>query len=207
MIPGHGRRGLLRGLYNWMLSWAETPYGSPALFLISFAESSFFPLPPDLLQIALSVSKPKRSFFYAAVSAVGSILGGVVGWAIGFAAWTVVGDWFCAYVPGVTPERIDYVGSLYEANAFWAILAAAFTPIPYKVFTISAGVFHQYVPFQTLLVASALGRSARFFLVATCLWWFGPPVRRVLEKQLEWITVAMFALLIGGFFVVKFLAS
>ncbi|TWU27444.1 YqaA family protein [Bythopirellula polymerisocia] len=198
--------GPVRRLYNWMLSWAETPYGTPALFLISFAESSFFPLPPDLLQIALSVSKPRRSFFYAAVSAVGSVLGGIVGWLIGFAAWAALGSFFYSYVPGVTPERIDYVGKLYEANAFWAILAAAFTPIPYKVFTISAGIFSQYVSLETLILASALGRSARFFLVATCLWWFGPTVRTILERHFEWITLALFALLIGGFFAIKLLA-
>ena len=199
------RQGPVRRLYNWMLSWADTPYGTPALFLISFAESSFFPLPPDLLQIALSVSKPKRSFFYAAVSAAGSVLGGIVGWLIGFAAWAALGSFFYQYVPGVTPERIDYVGKLYEANAFWAILAAAFTPIPYKVFTISAGVFHEYVSLQTLILASALGRSARFFLVATCLWWFGPAAKRILERHFEWLTLALFALLIGGFFAIRLL--
>lgn len=198
--------GPVRRLYNWMLSWAETPYGTLALFLISFAESSFFPLPPDLLQIALSVSKPRRSFFYAAVSAVGSVLGGIVGWLIGFAAWAALSSFFYNYVPGVTPERIEYVGKLYEANAFWAILAAAFTPIPFKVFTISAGVFSQYVSLETLIFASAIGRSARFFLVATCLWWFGPSVRKILERHFEWITLALFALLIGGFFAIKLLA-
>ncbi|QEG36811.1 YqaA family protein [Bythopirellula goksoeyrii] len=205
-LPQAAPTGPIRRLYNWMLSWAETPYGTPALFLISFAESSFFPLPPDLLQIALSVSKPRRSFFYAAVSAVGSVLGGIVGWLIGFAAWAALSSFFYNYVPGVTPERIEYVGKLYEANAFWAILAAAFTPIPYKVFTISAGVFHQYVSLETLIFASAIGRSARFFLVATCLWWFGPSVRMILERHFEWITLALFALLIGGFFAIKLLA-
>lgn len=198
--------GPVRRLYNWMLSWAETPYGTPALFLISFAESSFFPLPPDLLQIALSVSQPRRSFFYASVSAVGSVLGGIVGWLIGFAAWAALGSFFYNYVPGVTPDRIEYVGKLYEANAFWTILAAAFTPIPFKVFTISAGVFHQYVSLETLILASALGRSARFFLVATCLWWFGPSVRKILERHFEWISLLLFALLIGGFFAIKMLA-
>ena len=199
------KAGPVRRLYNWMLSWADTPYGTPALFLISFAESSFFPLPPDLLQIALSVSKPRRSFFYAAVSAVGSVLGGIVGWLIGYAAWAALSGFFYDFVPGVTPERIDYVGKLYEANAFWSILAAAFTPIPYKVFTISAGVFHEYVSLETLIIASAIGRSARFFLVATCLWWFGPSVRTILERHFEWITLLLFAMLIGGFFAIKLL--
>jgi membrane protein YqaA with SNARE-associated domain len=196
----------MRRLYAWMLSWAETPYGTPALFLLSFAESSFFPLPPDILQIALSVSKPRRSFFYAAVSAVASVLGGIAGWAIGYGAWEALDSFFFNYVPGITPERIDYVGKLYEANAFWSILAAAFTPIPYKVFTISAGIFHEYVPLQTLILASALGRSCRFFLVASGIWFFGPTFNRVLERHFEWVTLALFALLVGGFFAIKWLA-
>jgi membrane protein YqaA with SNARE-associated domain len=199
-------KGLMRRLYAWMLSWAETPYGTPALFLLSFAESSFFPIPPDVLQIALSVSKPRRAFFYAAVSAVASVLGGIAGWAIGFGAWEALDGFFYNYVPGVTPERIDYVGKLYEANAFWSILAAAFTPIPFKVFTISAGIFHEYVPLQTLILASVLGRSTRFFLVASGIWYFGPAFNRVLERHFEWVTLALFALLVGGFFAIKWMA-
>ena len=109
------------------------------------------------------------------------------------------GNFFYEFVPGVTPERIEYVGHLYEANAFWAILAAAFTPIPYKVFTISAGVFSQYVSLETLILASALGRSARFFLVATCLWWFGPSVRNMLERHFEWITLGCLRCSWGAF--------
>ena len=201
------RGGPIRRLYDWMLSWAETPYGVPALALLSFAESSFFPIPPDVLQIALSVSKPPRSFFYAAVNSVFSVLGGIAGFFIGYAVWTAVDTWFYSYVPGVTEERVKYVGELYQTNAFMAIFAAAFTPIPYKVFTISAGVFHEYVPFTTLVLASALGRSGRFFLVATVMWWFGPAAKRVLEKYFEWITLALCAMLVGGFFAIKLLAK
>ena len=92
---------VLRRLYHWVLHWAETPYGTPALFAISFAESSFFPIPPDVLQIALSVSKPRRSFVYAAVSAIASVLGGIFGWFIGLVLWSAVGDYFMKYVPGM----------------------------------------------------------------------------------------------------------
>jgi membrane protein YqaA with SNARE-associated domain len=199
------RPNLLRRMYQWVLHWAETPYGTPALFLISFAESSFFPIPPDVLQIALSASKPKRSFYYAAVSAVASVLGGILGWFIGFALWAMVGDFFYAYVPGVTRESVTYVGTLYHNNAFLAIFGAAFTPIPFKVFTIAAGVFHEYVPLQVLIVASALGRSARFFLVATCIYFFGPSVRTLIEKYFEWAALLFFVLLVAGFVIVKFL--
>jgi len=197
------RPHLLRRLYNWVLHWAETPYGTPALFVISFAESSFFPIPPDVLQIALSISKPKRSFYYGAVSAVASVLGGIAGWLIGFALWAAVSESFFAYVPGFSHENFDRVSKLYHDNAFLAIFTAAFTPIPYKVFTIAAGVFD--VSLWVLIAASALGRSGRFMLVATCIYIFGPGVKALLDKYFELATIAFTVLLIGGFMVIKFL--
>jgi membrane protein YqaA with SNARE-associated domain len=196
--------GIVKRLYLWVLHWAETPYGTPALAAISFAESSFFPIPPDVLQIALSISKPRRSFYYAAVSAVFSVLGALLGWFIGYALWSTLGEFFVTYVPGLTQERIDYVGKLYGDNAFLAILCAAFTPIPYKVFTISAGVFSEFVSLPVLLVASLLGRSARFFAVATCIYFFGPTVKELLDKYFELATILFTVLLIGGFVVIKF---
>jgi membrane protein YqaA with SNARE-associated domain len=202
---GAERRSILRRLYDWVLHWAETPYGTPALFAISFAESSVFPIPPDVLQIALSVSRPRRSFYYALVSAVASVLGGIFGWLIGFACWSAVGDLFHAYVPGVTEENMAYVGELYRQNAFWSIFAAAFTPIPFKVFTLAAGVFHEYVSLSTLILASALGRSARFFLVAAAIYFFGPRVRTFLESRLELLTIVLFVLVVLGFAAIKYL--
>jgi membrane protein YqaA with SNARE-associated domain len=199
------RRNAFRRLYDWVLHWAETPYGTPALAGLSFAESSFFPIPPDVLQIALSVSKPKRSFYYAAVSTIASVLGGILGWYIGYGLWTALQDFFYNVVPGVTPENIDYVGQKYHDNAFLAIFAAAFTPIPYKVFTISAGVFHEHVALGTLILASFLGRGLRFFLVATCIYIVGPPAKQILDKYLEWITVALCVLLMLGFVAIKYL--
>jgi membrane protein YqaA with SNARE-associated domain len=199
------RRNLFRRLYDWVLHWAETPYGTPALAALAFAESSFFPVPPDVLQIALSASKPKRSFFYAAVSLIASVIGGIVGWYIGFGLWSMLGEFFYDFVPGVTPENVAYVGQLYHDNAFWAIFAAAFTPIPYKVFTISAGVFHDHVALATLIMASILGRGGRFFLVATFMFFFGPPAKRILDKYLEWITVALCVLVVLGFVAIKYL--
>ena len=197
------RRGLIRRMYDWVLHWAETPYGTPALFLISFAESSFFPIPPDVLQIALSASKPRWSFYYAAVSAVASVLGGICGWVIGYALWSAVGQFFFDYVPGVSEHNFQYVEGLYKQNALWSIFAAAFTPIPYKVFTIAAGVFD--VPLQTLIIGSVLGRSGRFFLVATTIFFFGPSVRNFLEKRLELATIVLFVLIVLGFVAIKYL--
>ncbi|RIK84841.1 MAG: cytochrome B [Planctomycetota bacterium] len=197
------RRNVFRRMYDWVLSWADTPYGTPALAAISFAESSFFPIPPDVLQIALSVSKPQRSFFYAAVSAAASVAGGVLGWVIGAALWHAVGDFFFAHIPGFTPENFELVREKYRENAFIAIFAAAFTPIPFKVFTIAAGVFD--VSLGVLLIASALGRSARFFLVAATIRIFGPTVRELLERYFELATVVLGVLLIAGFLAIKWL--
>lgn len=198
------RPNVLKRLYLWVLGWADTPYGTPALALISFAESSFFPIPPDVLQIALSVSKPRRSFYYATISAAASVLGGIAGWYIGFALWSSMQDFFFEFVPGFSHKNFDAVSKLYGENAFLAILAAAFTPIPYKVFTIAAGVFHDVVPLKTLILASIIGRSGRFFLVATSIFFFGDRARAILEKHFEWFTLALFALFILGFLAIRF---
>lgn len=200
--PLVARRGVVRRLYDWVLHWAETPYGTPALFVLSFSESSFFPIPPDVLQIALSVSKPKRAFYYAAVSLVASVLGAILGWYIGFALWEGLRDFFYAYVPGVNVQTFSVVEAKYTEWGFLAILVAAFTPIPYKVFTIAAGVFQYSLPL--LLVASVLGRSARFFTVATGIYFFGPRVKDLMEKYFELASILFAVLLIGGFVLIKY---
>lgn len=195
----------MRRLYNWVLGWADTPYGTPALVVISFAESSFFPIPPDVLQIALSFAKPRRAFLYAFASAVASVLGGIAGWAIGYWAWISVGEVFFQYVPGVTPENVNRVGELYRENAFLAIFTAAFTPIPFKVFTIAAGVFHDYVSLATLVAASSVGRTARFMLVAASIYFFGPRIRVWLEKYFELASLLLGLLAVLGFVALKYL--
>ena len=197
------RPGIMRSLYDWVLHWAETPYGTPALFGLSFAESSFFPIPPDVLQIALSVSKPRRSFYYALISGLGSVAGALLGWLIGSLLWFAVGDFFINYVPGCSQDNIDYVGELYGDNAFLAILGAAFTPIPFKVFTISAGVFK--ISLVTLIVASFLGRFARFLAVAACIFYFGPTVKGLIDKYFALATIVFFVLLVGGFVLIRHL--
>ena len=190
------RPSLVRRLYAWVLSWAETRWGTPALAGLSFCESSVFPIPPDVLQIALSVARPRRSFLYAAISTLASVAGGILGWFIGVFVWDAVSGAFFTYVPGVTPEIFDHVRQLYLDNAFLAILTAAFTPIPYKVFTIASGLFG--VPLPTLIVASALGRGARFFGVAACIFVAGPSVKRLLDRWLEPATVLLLVLAVLG---------
>jgi membrane protein YqaA with SNARE-associated domain len=197
------RPNALRRLYAWVLSWAETPYGTGALAGISFAESSFFPIPPDVLQIALSVARPRRSFFYAAVSTLASVAGGLLGWAIGQLFWESTSGFFFDFVPGFTRARFGQVQELYLGHAFVAIFSAAFTPIPYKVFTIAAGVFG--VPLPVLAFASLLGRGARFFAVGACIYFLGPRVKELLDRYFEWATLALLVLAIAGFVAIKFL--
>lgn len=199
------RPGIVKRMYLWVLHWAETPYGTPALFALSFAESSFFPIPPDVLQIALSVSKPRRSFYYAAVSMVASVLGAILGWYIGYALWSGIGESVMNHFGwlGFTPENFELVESKYAEYGFFAILVAAFSPIPYKVFTIAAGIFSYALPM--LVLASILGRSARFFSVAVCIFFFGPSVKDLLEKYFGLATILFAVLLIGGIVLIKFL--
>ncbi|OGV68758.1 MAG: cytochrome B [Lentisphaerae bacterium RIFOXYB12_FULL_65_16] len=204
VTPPQKKPHLVRRLYNWTLSWADTPYGAPALAVLSFIESSFFPIPPDVLLIALCFSKPARWFRYALLCSVASVLGGVLGWYIGIAFWDFSSSFFFHYVPGFTPKVFDLVQQKYQANAFLAILTAAFTPIPYKVFTIASGVFD--VPLQTLVLASAVGRSGRFFLVAILIRACGTPIRGFLERYFEWACIALFVLALLGFMAIKWLA-
>ena len=190
-----------RRLYDWVLGWAEHPAGTWALFGISFAESSFFPIPPDVLQIALSLGNPRRSFWYAAVSSAASVLGGIGGYFIGLFLYESVGRRIIdLYHLQATFER---VGGYYRAQAFWWIFVAAFTPIPYKVFTIAAGVYHQYVPLAVLVLASAVGRPARFFSVGSLIYFFGPKVKAFIDKYFDLLSVAFTVLLLGGFFLLS----
>jgi membrane protein YqaA with SNARE-associated domain len=198
---------MVRRLTNWVVGWADSSYGTWALAIVSFADSSIFPVPPDFLQIALSTARPRRSYYYAFVSAVASVLGGLAGWYIGYALWSVVGEWFFAYIPGFTPTAFNRVARLYGENAFLALLAASFTPLPYKLFTVSAGVFSDVVPLHTLVVASILGRSARFFLVATAVMFAGPRIKSAIDRYGALLSVAGATLVVVGFVAVHYFLS
>jgi membrane protein YqaA with SNARE-associated domain len=193
--------GFLRRLYDWTLSWAETPYGTAALFVVAFAESSFFPIPPDLLLIALCVSIPKKSFKYALISGIGSVLGGIFGYYIGVALYDALGK---LIIQTLHYERyFELVGRMYADNAFLAVLGAAFTPIPYKVFTIAAGVWR--IDFGTFLLASIIGRNGRFFLEAALIFLFGARIKNFIDKYFNILSILFFILLVGGFIAVKYL--
>ena len=193
---------LFRRMYDWVLSFAEKPGGGYALFGLSFAESSFFPIPPDPLLIALALGAPKRAFHYAAICTAGSVLGGMAGYAIGWGVWESVDSFFYSYVPGVSAEGFEHVRGLYVEYDFWAIFMAGFTPIPYKLFTISAGVFK--IAFPVFVLASVLSRAARFFIVAGLIWKFGPPIKAFIDRYFDLLAWAFLILVVGGFAIMKF---
>jgi membrane protein YqaA with SNARE-associated domain len=194
-------RNPIRRLYHWVLGWAETPYGVLAMALVSFGDSSFFPIPPDPLLMALVLGARAKAWRFAAVCTAASVTGAMVGWTIGHSFWAVAEPYF---IPTLFKcSHFLEVGNRFSDNAFLAIFTAAFTPIPFKVFTISAGVYSDLVDFGTLVGASIVGRGARFFLVAGLLYFFGPPMKRFIEKHLEWLTLAFTVLLVGGIALIK----
>jgi membrane protein YqaA with SNARE-associated domain len=316
------KKNIARRLYDWVLSWAETKYGTPALFTLAFVESSVFPVPPDVLQVALSASKPKRAFWYATVSLAGSVLGAFLGFLIGFLFWTATQDFFYNYVfsretfaivagdkeAGITREqrstipagkevklvsrsdvpkevhKIEVVGcsnirdrlyhtgfrweqedaeqpelwggtyvlepseltkrytfqfrktdtagnptsegkissirfyddedqiidsfdimqpGLYHEHGFWAILITAPTPIPYKLFTIAAGVCA--ISLWTLFIASVLGRGARFYAVAAIMYYFGPAVMHLVDRYFTIACILFTILVVVGLVAIKYL--
>lgn len=225
---------ILRRLYDWVLHWAHTPYATAALVVLAFTESSFFPVPPDVLLIALVLSRPNRAFFYATVCTVASVVGGMFGYYLGHEFFGIV-NYIVAFVVGKStwygvahegarvvvesgftfygyPKESPFardgsvfllVKQLYDQNAFMAVFTAAFTPIPYKVFTVAGGYFG--IPFSTLVVASVLGRAGRFFAVSVLLWWFGEPVKRFIDKYFNLLSFLLVVMVILGFLAMKYM--
>ena len=257
-----------RRVYDWTLAWAYRPSAAIALFVLAFAESSFFPVPPDVLLMPLTLGNRKRWLRYATICSVASVTGAVFGFCIGWLLWAQIGGFFQNHVPGFErdqivlkdgnsvdgnidldcvdvqwkpiftfeakpkfPLKIDggrqtiteaetkdvrvhvftKVGGLYDKYNFWIVFTAGFTPIPFKVITITAGVFGTgpQVPspgtfFVVFLVAAAVSRSARFFLVAGLMRLFGPKITPFIEKYFNWLALAFTVLLIGGFVVIKY---
>ncbi len=189
----------LRRLKAWVEGYADKPHAEWVLFLIAFTESSFFPIPPDVLLIAMAVIVPKKAFRYALVCSIGSVLGGIFGYYIGWAFFETIGQPIIQFYGA--GGHYENVKQLYSEHAFVAILSAAFTPIPYKVFTIAAGTFE--VPLTTLVLASVIGRSARFFLVAGLFYFFGAPIKKFIDKYFEILTVLFLVLFVAGFVVIR----
>lgn len=195
------RYSLVQRVYIRCMEWIQTPAGIWALFFIAVAESSFFPIPPDVFLIALCISTPQKSFRYAGVCAVGSVIGGVIGYGLGLGFMDTVGatilDWYGLH------DKYEVVQNLYREYDAWAVGAAGFTPLPYKLFTITAGAFK--INFPVFVVVSIVSRSARFFLVAGLIYKYGAPVQHFIMRYFNILTIIFLFLLIGGFILLKML--
>lgn len=197
LLPSKG----MRKLYDWTLSWAHTRHAKAGLFTLSFAESSFFPIPPDVLLIAMTVAHRVQWWIFATIATVGSVAGGVFGYYIGLMLFESIGQQIVSLYH--LEKYFEVVQVKYEQNAFLAVFTAAFTPIPYKVFTIAGGVFQ--IPLHELIIGSLFGRAGRFFAVAGALRIFGRKISDTIEKYFDIFSFAFMILLIGGFVIIRFL--
>ena len=182
---------MFKKLYNHVLTWAEHPKAKIYLFILSFSESSFFPIPPDVMLAPMCLAKPKKGFYFALITTLGSVLGGIFGYLIGWFAFDLIEP----IIESLNyQDKLEMVQVWFNEWGFWAIFIAGFSPIPYKLFTISAGLMQMlFLPF---LLASIIGRGARFFLVAFLITFGGDAIRKTLNKRIEWIGWGMTGLII-----------
>jgi len=199
----------LRNLYDWVLKWSNSKYGPLMLGLMAFAEASFFPIPPDVLLIPLALGLRTKAFRLAFICSLGSILGAIFGYVIGSYLWwegvnqfSWLARLFFDVIPGFTPEIFYSIQTKYEIWNFWVVFTAGFTPIPFKVITISAGAFD--INFILFVIASTLSRSARFFLLSALIWKFGEPMRVFIDKYFNLLAIIFMILLIGSFVLIKY---
>lgn len=185
---------MLRRLYDWVLSLSARPSAPWALGAVSFTESSFFPIPPDVMLIPMCLAKPQRAFFYAGICTVTSVLGGLLGYAIGYLLYESVGSWLIQLY-GYGQQSAAFRDA-YAQWGHWVILIKGVTPIPYKLVTITAG-FAEYNIFW-FVVLSIITRGFRFYLVAGLLYWLGPSARQFIEKRLELFFFAFMILFVLG---------
>ncbi len=195
------RNNPIRRLYDWVLSLADTPYAVPSLFLLALAESSFFPIPPDVLLLALAIAKPERAFRFAAWCLAGSVIGGVIGYYLGLGLWSSVEP---LLIPKVFSQaKFDTVTGWYQEYGVMMVFVAAFTPVPYKVFTIAAGVFE--LPLLPFIGASLIGRGARFFLVALVVRRYGDKAREFIDRHFNRLTIVFTLLVVAAILALKVL--
>jgi membrane protein YqaA with SNARE-associated domain len=192
---------MLKRLYNWMLGMAEHPQALWVLAFVSFIESSVFPIPPDVLMIPMILARPSRAWLIASVALVASVLGGVLGYAIGAFAFESIGQPILDSL-GKT-DKIEAFNLRFNDFGFWAVLTAGVTPFPYKVITIMSG--WTGMPLGTFVLTSILARGLRFYLVALLLWKYGAPIRDFIERRLGLMFILFIILLFGGFYVLRFL--
>jgi membrane protein YqaA with SNARE-associated domain len=192
---------MIRRLYDWTLSLAQHPRAIWALAFIAFIESSFFPIPPDLILIPLIIAMPTSAFRIALVATVASVLGGMFGYAIGAFAFDALGQPILAAMG--KGHAMEEFNTKFNDFGFWPVLIAGITPFPYKVITIMSG--WTGLPIGTFIATSIIARGLRFFIVAALLWKFGAPIRDFIERRLGLVFIAFILVLFGGFAAVKFL--
>ena len=197
---------MIKRLYNWILSWSESRWGWLALFTIALFEASWFPLPPDILLIALCLGATKRSFRFATICLVGSVLGAALAYMIGYFLWTTpsgeataLANLFYEYIFSV--DSFNNVGALYDRFNFWIVFTAGFTPLPFKLFTIAGGMFH--INFLMFIIASMVSRGMRFFLIAWLIWKFGAPIKSFIDKYFN-LLATLFTIMLIGFTLLAF---
>lgn len=192
---------MLQRLYDWTMRLADHPRALWALAIVSFAESSFFPIPPDVLMIPMILARPNRAWLIAVVALVSSVIGGLFGYAIGYFAFEQIGEPILQSLGKA--DAVAEFSTRFNDFGFWAVLGAGVTPFPYKVITIMSGFTH--MPLMTFMATSVLARGIRFFLVAALLRKFGEPVRDFIEQRLGLVATLFLILLFGGFLTVKYL--
>jgi membrane protein YqaA with SNARE-associated domain len=192
--------GWIRRVYDWVVGLADRPNSGRALFGIAFAESSFFPIPPDVLLIPLGIGNPKKVLRFAGICTAGSLLGAVVGYLLGMEFYEVIGRRIVEFYGA--SEQYERVRDLYQKWDAVAVLVAGFTPIPFKLFTIAGGVFQ--INLATFLLATLVSRGARFFLLGGLIAWFGPAIGDFVDRYFNLLTLLFVILLLGGFWIVKY---
>ncbi len=181
---------MFRRLYDKTLELAAHRHALPIMAVVSFAESSFFPIPPDIMLLPMVLANRDRAFWIAFVCTISSVAGGVFGYMIGWGLWDVVGDYLA------NPEKFDQFSALYNEYGGWIVLLAGFSPIPYKVFTIASGTVGLNI--FVFILFSLIGRGGRFFLEATLLYFFGPPIKAFIERYFGILTLVAGMLIVGA---------
>ena len=191
---------MLKGIYDWTMRLAEHRHAGSSLFAVSFIESSFFPIPPDVMLVPMVLAKRAKAWAYAAIATVGSVIGGFFGYAIGYFLFEQVARPLLSFY-GYLDKFSTFAGQYNDYGA-WIVLFAGITPFPYKVITIASGATG--LNLVVFAVASLIARGLRFYIVAGLLYWFGPPIRAFIEKRLGLVLSVFLILLFGGFLAIKF---
>lgn len=191
----------MRRLYDWMMRMAASEKAPHALATVSFVESSFFPIPPDIMLIPMVLAERAKAWLYASITTIASVLGGIAGYLIGYLLYDAVGVPLLEFYGYL--DKFQHFSSQYNEYGAWIVLFAGVTPFPYKVITIASGVAG--LNFLVFVVASVVARALRFFAVSALLYWFGPPIRTFIEKHFGLVSIVFFILLFAGFFAIKYL--